>query len=290
MKYDFEKYRNKVSTRHHYIPRYLIDGFCNSEGLVFIYDKEEDKIKKNPRPPKSIFFENDRNNIVLPDNTESSILEETLYRDIDNVGSEIVKYFQNTELDKIAITDDNYAQFLYFLVTLFWRIPKTDDAVRELVKEAKIEIKGIDAEVLRSDEAFVKSQRAKIISHTLKEMMSDSKPISKMINIHKIPDDLLVIGDNPLLFKNENYEFKNFGREDFLIALTSNRLFVSSKNKEIILNNFNGIAYNNAVINQSVRFVCSGNLDFLTKTVKTYRETIKRGLNLNLTEIPFMNQ
>ena len=56
------------------------------------------------------------------------------------------------------------------------------------------------------------------------------------------------------------------------------------------LTNFNAIAYNNAVINQSVRYVCCGNLEYLTKYVETYRETCKRGLNINLSEIPFINK
>jgi len=148
---DIEKYKGKNSSRHHYIPQFLISGFTNSNGKLYIYDKIRDKIQNKPKPPKSIFFENDRNTITLPDKSESSIIEDYLFKEIDNTGSMVVKYFQNNELDKIKFTDENNAQFLYFLVCLFWRIPRNDSAVKELVKNADITISGIDSDILKND-------------------------------------------------------------------------------------------------------------------------------------------
>ena len=229
MNSDFEKYMGKNSSRHHYIPQFLISGFTNSNGQLYIYDKIRDKIQNKPKPPKSIFFENDRNTIILPDKSESSIIEDFLFQEIDNTGSKVVNYFQDTQLDKIRFNEDNVAQFLYFLVCLFWRIPRNDFAIKELVKSAEIKINGIDADLLRKDEAFQKSQVSGVIRHTLKEMISNPENFKKFVNIHQVGQKVVVIGDNPLLFRKLSPEFSSFGKEDFIIGLTSNRIFSSTK-------------------------------------------------------------
>lgn len=285
---EFEKYLKKNSSRHHYIPQFLISGFVNSKGEVFIYDKQKDKIQNKPRPPKSIFFEQDRNTIVLPDKTESSILEDLLFKEIDDIGSEVVKYFKDTELERIKFTDDNIAQFLFFLICLFWRIPKTDFAVKQLVKNADIKIKGIDSEVLRNSEAFQKTQRSGIIRHTIKEIVSNQESFEKFVNIHQMAKDILVIGDNPLLYRKLSPEFSSFGREDFLMAVSSNRIFSSTKDNLGTLSMTHAIAYNTAVIHQSVRFICCGNLEVLTKSVNTYKTVCEKGLTIGLEEVPFI--
>lgn len=288
MDLDIEKYKGKNSSRHHYVPQFLISGFTNSNGELYIYDKIRDKIQNKPKPPKSIFFENDRNTIILPDKSESSIIEDYLFKEIDNTGSIVVKYFQDTQLDKIKFNDENIAQFLYFLVCLFWRIPKNDLAVKELVKSADIKISGIDSNLLKKDEAFQKSQVSGIIRHTLNEMISRPENFKKIVNIHQLGNSVLMIGDNPLLFRKLNPEFSLFGKEDFLIALTSNRIFSSTETDLGILSLENAVAYNTAVINQSVRYVCCGDLDVLEKSIKTYNMVKNKGLNAGIQEVPFM--
>ncbi len=90
---DFNKYLKKLSSRHHYIPQFLISGFANSDGLLYLYDKHKDKILKKPRPPKSIFFENDRNTLDLSNTTKTSIIEDFLYKEIDDKTSKVIKYY-----------------------------------------------------------------------------------------------------------------------------------------------------------------------------------------------------
>jgi len=287
MNLNLDKYKRKTSSRHHYIPKFLINGFTNQQGKLYVYDKEKDFIQNNSRPPKSIFFEWDRNNITLPDKTESSIIEDFLFQEIDNIGSEVVKYFQETKLQEIQFNDDNVAQFLYFLICLFWRIPKTDFAVDDLVKNAEIRINGINPDILKKDKAFIKVQRTGIIRHTIKEMISNGESFKKFVNIHRIQDNILVIGDNPLLYRKLTQEFSSFGKEDFIIAISSNRIFSSTKYDLGTLSKINAVAYNTAVIRQSVRYVCCGNLDVLEKSVKTYKMMRDSGFTYGFEEVPF---
>ena len=138
--FDFNKYLQKRSSRHHYIPRFLIEGFTNDEGLLYVFDKKKNKILKTPQAPKGIFYERDRNTFELKQGQESSILEDTLYARIDNDASKIIKYFQNENLTKIDFTIENTAQFLFFLIALFWRIPYTDFTVEDLLNRSDLAI------------------------------------------------------------------------------------------------------------------------------------------------------
>lgn len=284
---DIEKYNRKNSTRHHYIPQFLIEGFTDSNGLLYVYDKKRNKILKNPKSPKSIFFERDRNTIDLPNNNQSSILEDVLYSKIDNDGSKIVKYYQETDLKLIEFNYDNTAQFLFFLITLFWRIPLTDYAVKDLITHADIDSKKINPETLKNDKDFYKTQRGGIILHTINEMISSGNSGSKFINVHQMSKDILVLGDNPLLFRKTSHKFSEFGEIDFLFALTSRRIYSSTKESLGTLPTLNAFKYNAAIINQSIRYVCSSNLDTLEKSVKVYTEFCKYGINFTMAENVF---
>jgi hypothetical protein len=284
---DIEKYKTKNSSRHHYIPQFLIERFTNSEKVVYVYDKNRNKILNKPKAPKAIFFERDRNTINLPDDKQSSILEDLLYLNIDKSCSKIVKYFQDTELNKIDYNSVNIAQFLFFLVSLFWRIPLTDFAVTDLVENANIESKGVGSDLLKSNSDLGKIQRGGIIAHAISEIIGSSTSESRYVNIQQMSNEILVLGDNPLLFRKTSTKFSEFGKDEFLIALTSRRIYSSTFGP---LTNINALNYNAAIINQSLRYVCSSNLDCLEKSVKIYKEFCKHGLDFSWTENTFKSE
>jgi hypothetical protein len=53
---EFKFPEGKKSSRHHYIPQFLLNAFVNSDDNLYVFDKQKDKILDNPRPPKSIFL------------------------------------------------------------------------------------------------------------------------------------------------------------------------------------------------------------------------------------------
>ncbi len=283
MKDSFEK----KSSRHHYLPKFLIEGFTNEQGLLFVYDKQKDEILKKLKAPKSIFFEWDRNTLVLNQSKQSTFLEEEFYSKIDNDFGKAVKYFQDSTLKEIEITEENTAQFLFFLVTLFWRIPATDYAMKDLIERSEIVAEHIDIDALRQDPAFYKLEKSRIHAHMIEQMKKFGKNKKKWINIHQNNKTCLVIGDNPLLFRERFSKFSEFAENDFLIAITSNRIY-SSTAKE--LQNFglkNRLKYNVSVINQSKFFVCCSNMEVLEKSVNIYREFTKKGIILFTAENTF---
>src|SRR4051812_37185254 len=104
------------SSRHHYIPQFLINGFTNNKGLLYVYDKQADKLLSKQRPPKAIFFENDRNTVEIKATLKSSVIEDCLYAEIDNKTSKVIKYYQTEELSKIDFQIEDTAILLFFLI------------------------------------------------------------------------------------------------------------------------------------------------------------------------------
>ena len=83
------------SSRHHYLPEYYIKGFTNSDGLLYVYDKTKDKII-GQKPPKSIFFEWDRNT-VSNGIEKNSLIEEMMYGTTDSYCSPTFKHYKEQE-------------------------------------------------------------------------------------------------------------------------------------------------------------------------------------------------
>jgi len=275
---DFEKYLKITSSRHHYIPRFLISAFTDRQGLLFVYDKKKDEILKNQRPPKSIFFESDRNTIEVTAEMKSSILEDYLYKEMDNKTSKVIKYFQSEELKRIDFKMEDTSILLFFLISLFWRIPKTDYAAEDIMKRSTIISDGIDPEVLRQDSTCQKMSRACLFNHHIKEMKSFGNIGTTWHNIHQYDSPMFVIGDYPFLHRTQPNRFREFGDIDLLFAVSSKRLFSMTKEKKDKISAINSYCYNAAIIHQSVNYVASGDLTILKQSIDFYKNLKRQGL------------
>ena len=286
----FSKYLNTISSRHHYIPKFFISGFANSDGLLYLYDKQKDEIFKNPRSPKSVFFELDRNTLELNSTTKISIIEDLLYKEIDDKTSKIIRRYQNEELSKIDFKTEDAAELLFFLISLFWRIPKTDYAANDLMERSTITTNGIDSEILRRDPAYRKISRAVLFKHHISEMKNFGTKGKKWINIHQNQNSHYVIGDYPILFRKQPVLFGEFNDIDILVAIGSNRIYSSTNNT---LTNFaikNSYRYNACIINQSVNYVACGDLNTLKNLVLFYKKLKETGLIYILDEETFKTE
>lgn len=275
---EFQKYLGVNSSRHHYIPQFLINGFTDANGLLYIYDKQKDVILSKQRPPKSIFFETDRNTVELTDNLKSSILEDLLYRDMDNKISKTIRRFQTEDLSVIDFDTENTAIVLFFLISLFWRIPKTDFAADDVLDRSIVEFAGIDPEILKKDPTFKKFNRAGLFEHHVKEIREKGKKGTKWSNIHQFESPTFVIGDFPFLFRNQSDEFGKFNDSDFLFAVSSRRIYSSTNESLSKFSIFNSYFYNAAIIHQSVKYIASADLSTLKNSIKFHKELLKNGL------------
>lgn len=265
-----DKILSSKSSRHHYIPQFLIEGFTNNEGLVYVYDKQRNVILKKPRSPKSIFFEPNRNTIEILDGTSTSFLEE-IYSQIDNKTSRVIKCFQNEDIPKIDITQEQTAFFLYFLITLFWRLPYTDVAAQDVWERSEIISTLIDPEIIRKDTFFQKMERAKLFKHTIDEMNQFGKKGRISVNIHEFSNNLFVLSDNPIVFERTPVQFREFNDIDFLFAVSSRRVYSSTEKKVTNINHLDALHYNMMSIHQSVRYTACSDIKLLIESVKLYK-------------------
>lgn len=273
-----EKYFKENSSRHHYIPQFLINGFTDSNGLLYIYDKQKDVILNKQRSPKSIFFETGRNTVELTNTLKSSILEDYLYRDMDNLTSKTIKYMQTEKLSKIDFDVENTATILFFLISLFWRIPKADYAAEDVLKRSIVDSAIIDLELYKNDPTFQKLNRAGLFEHHISEIKKKGRKGTKWINMHQNEKSLYVIGDYPFLFRNESNEFAKFNDSDFLFAVSSQRIYSSTNASLNKFSTVNSYYYNAAVIHQSVNYVACDDLNVLKNSINLYRDLFQKGL------------
>ncbi len=267
-----EKILSSKSSRHHYIPQFLIEGFTNSDGFLYVYDKQRDAIQKKPVSPKSIFFERNRNTVEILEGTSSSFLEE-IYSNIDNRASKIIKYYQNEEILKIDFKTEETAYFLFFLITLFWRIPYTDFAAQDIWNRSEIISHIIDPKIIRKDQFHQKFQRSMLFKHTIDEMRKFGNRGNKSINIHKFSNDLFVISDNPILFERIPTKFREFNDLDFLVVINSKRIYSSTNNRLNNIDTYNAVYYNMLAIYQSHRYTACSDLMLLKESIKLFKET-----------------
>lgn len=286
---DSDRIPQNKSTRHHYIPKFLIEGFKNKDGFLYVFDKEKGKILNKPQPPKSIFFEMKRNTIEVKDGIESSILEDVVYSKMDDRASKLVKTYQNKDLSEITFNAQEYAEFTIFLIVLFWRIPYTDYASEDLMKRSEILSPHIDPEIVRKDPMHIKLERFRLFQHTIDEMLKGGEWGQVNINIHGLGQDGYIIGDNPILFRRTPRLFSEFSSIDCLVALTSKRIYSSTQDKLVGLKRVNAMIYNAAIIHQSSRYVASGDYDLLANSIKFYQEMQRQGSLEQLKELVFIS-
>jgi len=276
----------KLSSRHHYIPRFLINGFTNAEGMLYVYDKKKDEIGKRQRSPKSVFFEIERNTIELDKSIKSSVVEDQFYSNLDNTTSQVIKMLQTEELEKINFDVENTSMVLFFMINLFWRIPKTDYAFKDLMDRSTITSDGMDPETLRNDPVYRILNRPGIFKHHVDEIRKFGIKGTKWYNIFHNNMPVYVIGDYPILFKEQPNEFRKFDESDILFAVSSNRIYSSTLVKFGTFPVVNSFRYNAAVISQSVRYVAAGDLKVLEQSVAYYKKLMEAGL-IYSTEIVF---
>lgn len=276
------------SARHHYIPKFLIKGFTNSEGLLYIYDKKEDKIKDKLRSPKSVFWEENRNSVTIKENESSSLIEDEFFKALDNQSSIFVKKFQEDQIDRTLLSDENLGQFHFFLINLFWRVPLTDFASTDLIQRAEIKAQGIDPEILRNDKEFHKMKRIGLYQHTIDQFGEYPPPASNYhVLLSEFEDDLFVLGDNPIVFERTPKEFIDLRNLDHMIPVSSTRVYIHTIKGFEKMTRKLGFFLNAKIIDQSKNYVVSGNFELLQKSVELYREFKNKHLLFNIEQSLF---
>jgi len=280
---------DKMSKKHHYLPRYYLKGFTNSDNGFYVYDKQKDNIF--PSSPDGTFFENYLNTITFPDGSKSDFLED-MYTEEENEFWEYLDKIR-TSTPSVPIPHLDKMHLFLFLLSLYWRLPSNIGLVEKLSEKAFIENSEVDyfrllnktggkapkeiADMMKQSPAFKKAFRqiAPFIP-----FYKDKDWGIKILNWRFIytGDDRswYIVGDNPIVIKNEN-------NHDFIDRLKE---FIFPVSGKILLVNLNpplnkdlppefGIQFNTAIIERSARFVACQNKDFLEALIKDYKLHIR---------------
>jgi len=274
----------KKQGKHHYIPRFLIKGFTNSGGEVWIYDKKYDQIKKNPVGPGGIFFEWGRNNLELKGDT-LPVIETEWFMYLDNFCKGVIKEFQEAKNIELLHNCDYVSKMQYFLLHLYWRLPKTDFAFDYLINKSRIYLKNKvsaqkenDKELeskLKADKNFKKIERISIPNLIIKELKNYKLPSRFCSKLIDKDSDIFLLGDYPMLFKKEPDSFDDIISRDYVMAISSKRIYSISQNNCLEFEFSKATTLNTLIIQQSQRFVCSPDKAFLEKSVEYYKKQME---------------
>lgn len=217
------------SWRHHYLPKFYINGFCNDDGIITVYNKELKKFKK--RSPKYIFFEANRNTFVDALGNKGDTLEK-LYAYLESTISPHLNRAINNTTGEMAIETLRNLIFLAYLTK--WRNPQYDESFKDLKEILTIDDLGLGlmADGARLDvelEEFFKSdlsQESKRLFLSVQpfRFKDDYKIIFK--NSFIIPSSApCLLGDRPFLEADLD---RDMAFEDFIFPISQNQRLVYS--------------------------------------------------------------
>jgi hypothetical protein len=277
----------KISTRHHYIPAFYSKGFTNSAGFFYIYDKQKDILSKKERSPKSVFFENDRNTMHLE--LETSILEDTFFKELDDKCKVAIENLREKPNTVDLLNTENSADVDVFVLNLFWRTPKTDYAFERFMRETEItftdkqgkKVHNIEKEqLLKNDESYKKFLRAFLPSKFLRAYLNSSESKQRQyLQLYEKQKECFLLGDYPMVFSRTPKTGDDLFEIDFYLPISSTRLYYAACEERKLEFDFDKIVRLNAlIINQSHRYICGPNLEYLKKSIDYYKSLKEKNL------------
>jgi hypothetical protein len=262
---------NNISSRHHYIPEFIIKGFTNQKGKVYIYDKDSDEIKSKTKSPKGIFFEWNRNTLDFGEN-KSTIIEDVTYGKIDNIGSQVIDTLRKIDLSTHDFPMDIVYKLQIFIINLFWRIPNSDELFNIIY-----EIINSDTPIdLKEKDWLKKHQRTYMFLHTINKMTENLRSTNHKYKFVEFEKPNFILTDNPILYKKTPLDFQELDKSEYFFPLSDKRGFTqflqsSNEHEDRQFQNKYAYWYNALAIEQSTKYSVSGDLKILEKSLEFYK-------------------
>src|ERR1700726_3971603 len=223
-----------TSSRHHYLPKFYLQGFTNENGSFAVYDCVKELIETDYRYLKSYFFEWDGNSVDINGKLES--FPEDVYKRIDNETAKIFKKIR--EVKGIPRLSPYEMQGLQFFVSdLFWRNPQNDSHYEQTFKNTRFLKKFLSAIDSNTGELLSKNI-PKYILQNEDVLMKSLRPLAGPASFEQSQPDFIhlrisyssienfICSDNPFLMANG--QAKDIFDSEFLFPLTKNHLLIKS--------------------------------------------------------------
>lgn len=229
-----------LSSRHHYLPQFYLDGFTDIDGRFHVFDIKENRLKGKKLLPKQVFFEWDRNTFIIG-GEKTDFLESEVYKLIDNINSTAFKKVTSSTRDsKTELID--YFFLHYFITTLFWRIPRTDHQIKEFFKNVSYEelsfrivaknndkVDPIASQKILSLPEFRESYRSAMAAIEFSKWDSKTEMKNWRISYSRSTNTTHLCGDNPIVLRN-NKDLKLFSSE-LIFPLTKDKTLFYTNNE-----------------------------------------------------------
>lgn len=272
-----------ISSRHHYIPVFFLEGFANENGEFYIFNKKTNILPNKPFRPKSHFFEWDRNTVYV--NGKETDFIEGLYSQLDNQCAPTFSKLQNPIRQKIEPFD--FFNIILFLNVLNWRVPAIDgqlDEYLDSLSQDELKFKILDKNTgmdvpqeafdrLFNDENFRKAYRSSI--GIVNFPIIKEGEIDDWKFYYSSGNAFNVCGDNPLICNNPiNVKLTD---TTFLVPLTKNIVLVHKRGKRIdTLTPELKVKIDTLIFLQSEMFICSLNKGYLNAIAQNAKGYNKR--------------
>lgn len=117
--------KQKQPKRHHFLPQFYLRAFCNSNGFLWIYDREKKEYRK--QTPKNIALKKQYYTIKISNSNQDTEIENYLSR-IENKTKSIINKIENNN----KITSEEKGIIALFISLLKVRVPNYEDFINEL--------------------------------------------------------------------------------------------------------------------------------------------------------------
>lgn len=290
--------KQKVSKKHHYLPRHYLKGFTDEAGAFFVYDKKTTKIFQTN--PDAAFFENDLNTVEFPTREKSDFLE-GLYTQMENQSWESLDIIRGSS-QRTTIEISTKANLLVFLLFLHWRLPNNLSVAEELSQrffgrddafdfftlnraDGKTASREVIDEILSSS-AFKKSARLIL---PFAPFFKSENWYADLVQWHFLcagdDNNWFIVGDNPIITTGENDRDPVACLKRFVFPVSGRILLLGGQRPSgLELPPDFIIQHNTAIVERAERFVASSNRALLEATLKFHQLHVEYDKTGNIVE------
>jgi hypothetical protein len=178
-------------------------------------------------------------------------------------------------------TEEIISLLRFFIINLFWRIPKTDFTAIDYLSRAEITF--TDRETGKIVENPELEKKLKFDLNNLK-LVRPNFPLEIIKNIAKprkgsitsqlfgFKKDVFLIGDYPIIFKTPPSEVDELLNGDYILPISSKKIYRATEEElDLIFFSDNAVDCNALIIEQSEFYVCGPDKEYLEKCIKYWK-------------------
>lgn len=123
------------SNKHHYIPEYYLRGFCDSQGKLFVYNKNLARLDKSGKTPAQVFYKEGHHTLTVLG--KKNVFIEEIYSQMESRCSDFLKMISGPAPADIADirSDENCCNIIKLMISIqFWRLPSSANIANTMSK------------------------------------------------------------------------------------------------------------------------------------------------------------